>query len=54
MTKIYTYKNATIHVVNTNINKENLHKATEKFIKKVLKERTQNGNNHSSRSFKEK
>ena len=52
MEKIYTYKNATIHVVNTNINKENLYKATEKFIKKVLKERTQNGNSDSSGDFK--
>ena len=38
MTKRYVYENCVICVLNTNISYQNLHKATENFLKKVLKE----------------
>ena len=38
MTKKYVYENAVVYISNPNINYQNLHKATENFLKKVLKE----------------
>lgn len=38
MKRKYVYKNAVIYILNTDINYQNIHKATEKFLNKVIKE----------------
>lgn len=47
MDKEYTYKNATVYVSGV-ANIHNIYKATEKFLKNVIKEKNQNGNNNPS------
>ena len=45
MRKVYNYENATIIINNANVcTADNIKKATEKFIKNVIKERRSNGN----------
>jgi len=45
MKKIYNFKNATIIVLNANsVDSTNIKKSTEKFVKKIIKERIINGN----------
>lgn len=47
MRKIYKYENATIIVLTPDVNNlEVLQKATECFLKKVIKERSKHGNNN--------
>lgn len=53
MKKKYVYENAVIYIFNTDVNYEKIHKATENFMKRVLKEKT-NGYYNSSRDFREK
>jgi hypothetical protein len=53
MKRKYVYENAIIYISNTDINYQRLHNATENFMKKVLKEKT-NGNYNSSGDFREK
>lgn len=38
MKRKYVYNNAVIYISNTDVNYQNIHKATEKFLNKVLKE----------------
>ena len=38
MKRKYVYDNAVICILNTDINYQNIHKATEKFLNKVIKE----------------
>ena len=38
MKKKYIYDNAIIYISNMDINYQNLHKATENFLRKILKE----------------
>lgn len=53
MRKIYNYENATIIVVNTNVcTSERIRKATEKFMKKVIKERGTYGNSDTTKHFR--
>ena len=51
MSKKYIYDKCVIYVTNININYKNIHKATENFLKKVLKEKNQNGNCNTSGNF---
>lgn len=45
MRKVYNYENATIIIINANMcTTEKFKKATESFMKKVIKERNNNGN----------
>ena len=47
MRKVYKYENATIIVLNTNVcATDKFKRATEHFIKKVIKERNNNGNSN--------
>ena len=47
MRKIYKYENATIIVLAPDVNNlEVLQKATECFLKKVIKEKNEHGNNN--------
>lgn len=49
MKKTYVYENAIVNVrVSDNKRPQHIHKATENFLKKVLKERITNGNNSTS------
>ncbi len=53
MKKIYNYKNATIEVfMSYNNDLNTIQNATENFLKKVIKERIQNGDNHTSRNIR--
>lgn len=55
MKKIYKYENAIIKILNPDdIDLNNLRTATELFIRKVLKEKCNNGNCDSSRDFYKK
>lgn len=55
MEKIYKYDNATIYILNfDNYNRENLKKATEVFLKKVISGGKKNGNSNTTRDFREK
>lgn len=55
MKKTYNYKNGTIYVLGLNTyDRDGFKKATERFLKKVLSEGIKNGNNNSSRDFREK
>lgn len=49
MKKIYKYENATIIVLNPNVNNmEILQKSTESFLRNVIKERSKYGNCNTS------
>lgn len=49
MRKVYNYENATIIIVNTNVcTNDKFKKATEHFIRKVIKERNANGNGNQT------
>ena len=53
MEKVYKYKNAMIKIsISEDNNLNNLKISTEKFIKKVLKEKYKNGNSNSSRNIR--
>ena len=53
MKKIYKYKNATIEIfMSYNNDLNTIQNATEKFLKKVIKERIQNGDNYTSRNIR--
>lgn len=55
MEKIYRYENATICVTSTKTcDQENLKKATENFLKKVMRGGKQYGNTNSTRNLNEK
>lgn len=52
MRKVYKYENATIIVLNANVcTTEKFKKSTENFIKKVIKERSINGNSDQTGNF---
>lgn len=46
MKKIYNYRNCDITIIVPNTSSDNIRKSTESFLKKVLKERAQNGNSN--------
>lgn len=49
------YKNAVVRVIiPDNFSDKTIHKATEEFMKKVIKEKNQNGYKHTSGDIKEK
>lgn len=55
MRKVYKYENATIIVVNTNVcATKKFKKYTEDFIKKVIEERSVNGNTDQTRNLNKK
>lgn len=55
MRKIYKYDNACIIIVGTNTcTTDKFKKSTEKFMKKVTKERITNGNSNKTRTFEKK
>ena len=55
MEKIYTYKNATVYITPpTEDQLENIHKATERFLTKLVKEGYLNGNSNKTRSISKK
>ena len=55
MEKIYKYDNGTIYILNLdNYNRENLKKATEVFLKKVISGGKKYGNSNTTRNFREK
>lgn len=55
MKKVYKYENSVVIVKNcNNSNLGNIQLATEQFLRKVLKERTTNGNGYTSRDICEK
>lgn len=52
MEKVYTYKNAIIYIRSLDTyDRENLKKATEVFLKKVIIGGKKNGNSNTSRNF---
>lgn len=52
MRKVYNYENGTIIILNANVcASENFRKSTENFIKKVIKERSINGNINQTGNF---
>ena len=55
MEKIYRYDNGTIYILNLdNYNRENLKKATEVFLRKVISGGKNNGDSNTSRDFGKK
>lgn len=54
MRKTYTYENAIIHITIPDSSIKNIHKATERFLNKLIKEKNQNGNINTSGSFYKK
>lgn len=49
MEKVYEYQNGTIYVtLPKSCDRENLKKATEEFLKKVISEEKKNGNNDTT------
>lgn len=53
MKKIYKYKNATIEIfMSYNNDLNTIQDATEKFLKKVIKERIRNDNSYTSRNIR--
>lgn len=55
MEKIYKYDNATIYILGLdNYNRENLKKATEVFLRKVISGGKKNGYINKTRNFGEK
>ena len=53
MDKEFYYPNAVVSI-SENYSKTTIHKATEEFMKKVIKERIQNGDKHKTWDIKEK
>jgi len=54
MEKIYTYKNATIYINTPNEEQlKNIHKATELYLTKLVKEGYFDGNTNTSGDFRE-
>ena len=53
MRRTYNFKNGTI-TINNSYNYKNIVQSTELFMKKVLKEKNQNGNRIKTRTIKEK
>ena len=52
MKKVYKYKNATIEIfMSYNNDLNTIQNATEKFLKKVIKERIQDDDNYTSRNI---
>ena len=51
MNKIYNYRNCVITVTIPNTGSDNVRKATESFLKKVVRE-SQNDNNNTTRIIK--
>lgn len=55
MDKVYEYKNAIVYVRSADTyDRENLKKATEAFLKKVISGGTNNGNFNTPRNFRKK
>lgn len=55
MKRTYEYQNGTIFVsLPSSSDRENLIKATEDFLKKVISEGVNNGNSNTSKDFREK
>jgi hypothetical protein len=55
MEKIYTYKNATVYIKQpTEEQMENIYKATEKFLTKLVKEGYLDGHRNKTRSINKK
>lgn len=55
MRKVYNYENATIIILNANVcTTDRFKKSTENFIKKVIKERNDNGNNDQTGNLNKK
>lgn len=54
MEKKYTYENAVVYVVIPDDGMPNIHKATEEFLKKVIKERNTHGDIDTRRIIREK
>ena len=53
MKKIYKYENATIEIfMSYNNDLNTIQDATEKFLKKVIKERIRNDNSYTSRNIR--
>lgn len=53
MKKIYKYENATIEIfMSYNNDLNTIQNATEKFLKKVIKERIRNDNSYTSRNIR--
>ena len=54
MQKVFNFKSGTIHIENLDkFDQKKLKKHTEDFLRKVVKERIQNGNSYSTGNFKE-
>lgn len=55
MKKVYEYQNGTICVMSPeSCDHEELKRATEEFLKRVINGGTNNGNSNTSRDFREK
>ena len=54
MKKVYKYENSIVTVENCNTNLDNIKSATERFLRQVIKERSTNGNGHTSGDFSKK
>lgn len=55
MRKTYRYDNALVHIVSLDkYDRENFKKATQEFLKKVMREGKRNGNSDTRRDFREK
>ena len=55
MDKTYRYRSGTIYVMlPDSCDREALRKVTEEFLKKVIKERSKNGNSNSSGDIRKK
>lgn len=54
MQKIYKYGNGMVYVNMSEIKSDQLHESTVNFLRKVLKERIQNGNSNKSSNIREK
>ena len=54
MRRTYKYDNAVIHITIPDSAIINIHKATNRFLHKVIKEKNQNGNSIKTRTIKEK
>lgn len=55
MERIYEYENGTIYVSSPDVSdRRELQKATEEFLKKVIKERLKNGNSYTSGDIRKK
>ena len=54
MERTYTYDNAVISITIPDNSNKNIHKATEVFLHKVIKERNQNGNINQTGNIRKK